>query len=514
MGPRSEHPRDADSLGQGFLRAAEVFEDRVAILDGAGALTFGELRAQVEAFAGFLRGRLDAQTRVGILLPAGREAALANVALACLGRTSVNLNASLDAELLQAPIATAGLTRILASKAFLAKLGRASPLPPLPSGPSGTIWLEDWGGGGGLAELEPGSREPAALLFSSGSTARPKGVVLSHANILANVRAFTEAIGFSREDRMLGVLPLFHSFGYTVTLWTPLLCGGSVVFHPDPLDARTLGELAAKHRPTFLLGTPAFYQAWLRRWEPGQIASVRAAVCGAQRLPSALADAWAEKFGGELLEGYGCTELSPVVAVNLPPRAGELRSRRGTVGRPLPGVAVRIVDPQTRAERPAGEEGLVLVKGPNVMQGYLGDPEATARAVRDGWYDTGDIGALDGDGFLRITDRLARFSKIGGEMISHGAVEEALQGALSSLCGGSECARVELAVTSAPDEQRGERLIVVHTPLPVPVEALRARLQQGVLPKLCLPRADAYVEVERLPRLPSGKLDLRALRSL
>ena len=300
----------------------------------------------------------------------------------------------------------------------------------------------------------------ATVIFSSGSTGEPKGVMLTHYNIGSNVAQLAQCFAFTKQDRILGVLPFFHSFGFTGTMALPLISGVGVVYHPNPLDARTIGALVSQYGVTFLLSTPTFLQAYTRRCSPEQFGSIRLVMVGAEKMQERTAQAFQDKFGIRPLEAYGCTECSPAVTVNTNDfRAAGFRqtgSKRGKIGHALPGVSVRIVDPETFQTLPVGSPGLLLVRGPNVMKGYLGRPVETAKVMHDGWYVTGDIAALDQDGFLEITDRLSRFSKIGGEMVPHIKVEEKLQELAES---GDQV----FAVTSGPDEKKGERLLVLHT---------------------------------------------------
>ena len=375
---------------------------------------------------------------------------------------------------------------------------------------------------------EPESEEVATVIFSSGSTGVPKGVMLTHSNVLSNVQSVLEVIALGPGDGVLGILPFFHSFGYTITLWATFLSGARGVYHVNPLEAKVVGELSQKGGVTITIATPTFYQSYLRRCTKEQFAGIRVALSGAQKLNQGLADAWKAKFGSELMEGYGCTEAAPVVSANLPggdhlpPR--QRGHREGSIGRPIPGVAVKVVDPDLYPaeviEREGGESGLILVKGPNVMKGYIAMPEKTAEVLRDGWYTTGDIGHIDRDGFLFITDRLSRFSKIGGEMVPHGRVEEVIGDLMFELLGpssqGAEEDGVvpELAVTAVEHETKGERLIVLHTPMPFELEELKERLSGSDLPALFRPAPNAWVEVPELPKLGTGKLDLRGLSDL
>jgi acyl-[acyl-carrier-protein]-phospholipid O-acyltransferase/long-chain-fatty-acid--[acyl-carrier-protein] ligase len=354
----------------------------------------------------------------------------------------------------------------------------------------------------------------ATVIFSSGSTGEPKGVMLSHYNIGSNIEQMEQVFSLDKHDRVLGILPFFHSFGFTGTLALPAVLGVGVVFHPNPLDTKTIGPLVRDNAVTFLLATPTFLQLYLRGCAPEDFGSLRLVMTGAEKLPDRLAAAFEEKFGIRPLEGYGCTECAPAVAVNTHDFRAvgfhQVGAKRGKIGHPLPGVSVRIVDvadPWSGKTLPAGQPGLMLVRGPNVMRGYLGRPEKTAEVLRDGWYCTGDVAAFDEDGFLQITDRLNRFSKIGGEMIPHIKIEEKLH----ELAGATGQTFV---VTGVPDEKKGERLVVLHRladeKLPVCLEKLAA----CDLPNLWKPKADSFFRVEQFPLLGTGKLDLRQVKEL
>jgi acyl-[acyl-carrier-protein]-phospholipid O-acyltransferase/long-chain-fatty-acid--[acyl-carrier-protein] ligase len=265
---------------------------------------------------------------------------------------------------------------------------------------------------------------------------------------------------------------------------------------------------------TFLLATPTFLQIYLRGCPAADFGSLCLVMTGAEKLPDRLATAFEEQFGIRPLEGYGCTECAPAVAVNTPDfrSAGfhQVGAKRGKIGHPLPGVCVRVVDvenPQAGTPVPLGQPGLLLVRGPNVMQGYLGRPDKTAEVLRDGWYSTGDVAALDEDGFLQITDRLSRFSKIGGEMVPHIKVEEKLH----ELAGVTEQTFV---VTGLPDEKKGERLVVLHKLADAELPPCLEKLAQCDLPNLWKPRAEQFFRVENFPLLGTGKLDLRHVREV
>jgi acyl-[acyl-carrier-protein]-phospholipid O-acyltransferase/long-chain-fatty-acid--[acyl-carrier-protein] ligase len=474
-----------------------------------------------------LRPHWEDQRHVGILLPPTVAGALVNVAALLCGKTSVNLNYTVGKSGLETAVRLAGLRTIVTSRIFIEKAKLE-----LPEGPS-IIWLEDVARTIGtgqklvasflalfaparLIERACGQDRPltmddlATIIFSSGSTGEPKGVMLSHFNIDANAQGANQVLHLYQDERVLGILPFFHSFGYLV-FWLAMFKNVGIVFHPSPIDVTAIGDLVLRHRITFLVTTPTFLQLYQRRCTPEQFSSLRVVLTGAEKLPSRLAQAFEDRFGIGPIEGYGVTECAPVIAVNCPDfrAAGYFQpaSRRGTVGQPLPGVSVQIVDPDSFAPLPPDTPGMLLVKGPNVMKGYLGREDLTDKAMHDGWYITGDIAKLDEDGFVTITDRLSRFSKIGGEMVPHGKVEEALQQAV-----GSEMQ--VFAVTGIPDEKKGERLAVLHTLDESRIPEILGQLATNGLPNLFIPSRANFVKVEALPMLGTGKMDLRGLKRI
>lgn len=485
------------------------------------------------ALARALRDAWRGQDRVGILLPPSVGGALANLAATFAGRTSVNLNHTAGAAGMRSACVQAGLTTVLTSGAFLEKAGIALPEGVTPIG------IEDVrrriGPGSRLVALALALAAPVALverlcgarrrarldddvtiIFSSGSTGEPKGVPLSHYNLDSNLQGVRQVFRLRPDDRILGILPFFHSFG-TLVLWLSLGSRVGIVFHPNPLDAAAIGALVQRSRITFMVATPTFLGLYMRRCTPAQFGSLHLILTGAEKLQERVAQSFEDAFGIRPLEGYGATECSPVIAVSTldfrAPGFYQPGSRRGTAGQALPGVALRVVDPDTFEPRAPNEPGLLLVRGPNVMRGYLGRDDLSADVLRDGWYVTGDIAALDEDGFLRITDRLSRFSKIGGEMVPHGKVEEALHDAAIAAGVAGTGAQV-FAVTAVPDARKGERLAVLHTVSPAALHVILEQVAQSGLPNLFIPRADQFVKVEKLPLLGTGKLDLRALRRI
>lgn len=522
---RKSHRRP---LHRAFIHAMRRHPFRFAMADQTRPHV-SSLQALISSIvlARALRPQWEDQRHVGILLPPAVAGALVNVAAPLCGKTSVNLNYTVGKSGLEAAVRVAGLRTIVTSRTFVEKAKL-----DLPDGPS-IIWLEDVactiGTGQKLVasllalcapariiELACGQKTPltmddlATIIFSSGSTGEPKGVMLSHFSVDANAQGASQILHLYRDERVLGVLPFFHSFGYLV-FWFVMCNNAGMVFHPSPLDAAAIGELVRRYRITFLVTTPTFLQLYQRRCTPEQFSSLRVVLTGAEKLPARLAQAFEDQFGIAPIEGYGVTECAPVVAVNCPDfrAAGYYQpaSRRGTVGQPLPGVSVQIVDPDSFAPLPPGTPGMLLVKGPNVMNGYLGREDLTAQALRDGWYITGDIARLDDDGFLTITDRLSRFSKVGGEMIPHGQVEEALHQTLG-------LDTQVFAVTGIPDERKGEQLAVLHTLDESQIPGIVSKLAANGLPNLFIPPRTNFIKVDALPVLGTGKMDLRSLKRI
>ena len=472
-----------------------------------------------------LRTHWEGQQMVGILLPPSVGGALANFAASLCGKVPVNLNYTASRESLVSCAEQCKLKTVVTSQALLDRLKIEMPvkmilLEDIASHPRFAeklvaliLWLLP---GRLLARLFAGNQAPkmddlATVIFSSGSTGEPKGVMLSHYNIASNIEQLGQTFMFNSSDRLLGVLPFFHSFGFTVTLWLPVVLGVGIAYHYSPLDFNAIAELVRKHKVTFLLATPTFLQAYIRRCQPEDFGSLQFVLVGAEKLPERVALAFEDRFGIRPLEGYGCTECSPVVTVNTHDfRAAGFRqvgAKRGKIGHPLPGISVRIVNPETREMLETDSPGLLLVRGPNVMQGYLGRPDKTVEVLSDGWYVTGDIAAMDEDGFLAITDRLNRFSKIGGEMVPHIKIEETLH----ELAGATETAFI---VTGVPDAQKGEKLVVLHRLKEEQLKEVLARLGEAGLPNLWVPRPSQFFRVEEFPYLGTGKLDLRAARNL
>ncbi|MCC6574252.1 MAG: AMP-binding protein [Planctomycetes bacterium] len=480
------------------------------------------------ALARALRPKWTDQKAVGILLPPSVAGALVNMAAHLTARTVVNLNYTTGKAGIESACRQAGLKTVVTSRRFIEKAKLE-----LPEGVE-IVLLEDIAKtiGGfervkclAMAALAPywliervagalkrhGMDDVCAIIFSSGSSGEPKGAQITHYNLLSNCEASGQALHFGPHDRLLHLLPFFHTFG-NMMLWAGIHHGCGLVFAPNPLDASSVGMLAERFGATIICASPTFLGLYTKRVEPRQFGSLRMVISGAEKLQSAVQDAFEARFGLTIQQGYGCTECSPVVAVNTEdyraPGYFQPGNKPGTVGQPLPGVNVKIADPETLAPLPHNTPGMLMVRGPNVMKGYLGRDDLTAKVLRDGWYITGDIALIDDDGFIRITDRLSRFSKIGGEMVPHCRVEEALHAA----AGISESQA--FAVTAVADEKKGERLIVLHVIEAERIGGIVDALGNQGLPNLFIPKPNQFHRVEAFPLLGTGKIDLRALKRI
>ncbi len=514
---------------RGFLAMCRRNRSRAKIADTTGKeLTGGGLLTAALVFRRLLeREVFDADEKyVGLLLPPSIGGVLANVAIPLGGRIGVNLNYTVSSDVLNNCIGQCGIRHVLTARRVMKKLdvqidaelvyledllkkikwtdklAAAAAAHLLPLG-----WLERRLG---LDKIQPD--DVLTIIFTSGSTGEPKGVMLTHRNVASNIQGIDDAVHLTDNDVLLGTLPFFHSYGYTVTMWTALVLDPKGVYHFTPLDPKVVGSLCAKHRATILMSTPTFLRSYLRRCQPEDLASLDVVFGSAEKLPAELSDAFEKKFGVRPLEAYGATELSPLVSANVPPHrsAGdEVSAREGSVGRPIPGVHVKVVDADTGEGLPAGQPGMLLVQGPSVMKGYLDKPELTAGVIRDGWYVTGDIAQIDEDGFIFITGRQSRFSKIGGEMVPHIKIEEALQKIL-----GEDEEQLCAAVTAVPDAKKGERLIVLHLPTEKSPQDVRKQLAEAGLPNIWIPSDDSFCQIDEIPVLGSGKLDLKRLKDM
>lgn len=501
------------------------------LADSTGAkLTGGETLVRALALRRILRRHFLAndERMVGIMLPSTVAAAVTNLTLALDKRVSVNLNFMLSRDSLDQCIQRAGLQHIITSRKVLERLemeqrpehivledvpnlvGKRDKLVAAAEGlalPTRLLVKRL-----GLDEIDP--NDLFTILFTSGSTGVPKGVMLSHANVASNCLAVGNGIHIRPSDILVGVLPFFHAFGLTIALWMPLTSDAAAAYHTSPLEAEHIGRLTSECKGTILVTTPTFLRLYMARCAPEQFSSLSLVATGAEPLTREVIDAFEARFGLRPFEGYGATETSPAIAFNTPPDRAPGHAtnllKEGTVGRPIQGVRIEIRDRDTGQPLPIDEEGLVWSTGPNVMLGYLDDPELTAKVVVDGWYNTRDIGKLDADGFLTITGRQSQFSKIGGETVPHLLVERAI----AEVLGAERADTPVVAVTAVPDPRKGERIVVVHTPISLTGTEIGQALRGAGLPPLFIPMADSYIEVESLPVLPSGKLDLGAIRAI
>ncbi len=465
----------------------------------------------------------DDEQFIGVLLPPSVGGVAVNIALAMDRRISANLNYTVSSNVLNHCIDDVGIKHVLTSEKFYDKLDLEldADVVKLES-LKDRVTIMDKAIGFAQANLIPAflldwilglnkikADDLLTVIFTSGSTGMPKGVQLSNANISHNVEAIDRAVRLDSNDTALGILPFFHSFGYSVTLWAVNLLGPAGVFHFNPLDAKQVGKLAGKYKASVLLATPTFLKGYMRRITPEQFANLDVVVVGAEKMPKEQFEAFEKRFGVRPVEGYGTTELSPLVSVNIPPSRSQAKFQKdrqeGSVGRPLPGVAAKIVEPETDRELLAGEDGMLMITGPNVMQGYANREEQTREAIQDGWYVTGDIAHIDSEGFIYITGRLKRFSKIAGEMIPHGKVEEELEKQLRE---GDDDDVTRVCVTAVPDAKKGEKLIVLHLQTEQSVDDLRKGLSEVGLPNLFIPSPDSFYVVDEIPMLGTGKLDL------
>jgi acyl-[acyl-carrier-protein]-phospholipid O-acyltransferase/long-chain-fatty-acid--[acyl-carrier-protein] ligase len=523
----AHHKKYMKPLHRRFIGTARRHPFRFAMADGRTEnVKFFPALTKTIFLARRLRKVWAGQKMVGILLPPSVGGVLVNLAALMSGKVPVNLNYTASNESLVSVAKQCDIKTVITSQAFLEKV-------PLEV-PGQKFLLEEVGKDPGafeklgalfmaaflpkrILELALGVTQKvelddlATVIFSSGSTGEPKGVMLSHYNIGSNIEQMGQIFSLGGKDRILGILPFFHSFGFTGTLCLPTAMGLGAIYHPSPLDARVIGALTQKYAATFLLATPTFLQAYIRRCEPEDFGSLQYVMAGAEKLPERVAQAFEDRFGIRPYEGYGATECAPVVSVNArdfrAPGFRQVGAKRGKIGHPLPGVSVRIVHTETGDPAAMGDPGLLLVKGPNVMVGYLGNPKKTEEVLQDGWYQTGDIATLDEDGFLSIADRLSRFSKIGGEMVPHIKVEEKLHEVM-------DLTEQKFVVAGVPDEKKGERLIVLHTLTDEQAKEVAEKLGQTDLPALWRPRANQFVKIEAIPYLGTGKLDLRKIKEL
>ncbi|MDO4629996.1 MAG: AMP-binding protein [Planctomycetia bacterium] len=468
------------------------------------------------------------EKNVGLLLPPCVPSVLANAALTLDKRVVVNLNYTVSPEVMNKCITKVQIKHLFTSRKMMEKVDYqpncevvyledlkekvtlADKLISFMQAkilPISTVYRQL-----GLNDIDP--EDVMAILFTSGSTGMPRGVMLTHRNIGSNIKCYSDFFNFDQSEGWLGALPFFHSFGFTGPLWSVLTRGMAGYYHVSPLEYRPIQRLCRKYKPTVFLGTPTFLRTYARRMEREDLASVKLVVTGGERCPLELMDEYENKFGIRPTQGYGITETSPVISANIPPshhtRGWEPMPKDESVGFPMPGIKVKVLNVETGEPCKTDEVGMLWVTGENIMKGYYDEPEKTAAVIKDGWYCTGDLVRQDSDGFLFIAGRLSRFAKIGGEMVPHEGLEEGI----NLIIGHKAEEEPKICVTSVPDEKKGERIIVLYTELSVTPEEISVKLKEQKYPNLWIPANDSYFQIDAIPLLGTGKLDLFAIRQI
>lgn len=496
-------------LHQQFVRMAKKYGNKIAIIDKTRGTSTPYSRALIGALILSAKFRKYDKGFIGIMIPTSAGCALANVGALMSGRIPVMINYSTGAES-NARYAQkkCGFKTIITSKALLEKIN----CPVI----EGMVLIEDIMAGISTGEKlkaalisklpvnlilgnihKGGEDDTAVILFTSGSEKDPKAVQLTHKNIVSNIESFGNYVDINSEDIILANLVFFHVFGLTVNLWVPLYYGMTMITYANPLDFQTICKIAREEKPTIMVGTPSFFWGYLQKSEPGDFKTLRLMVAGADKCPDALRAGFKEKHGVTLLEGYGATETSPVISVN----SVEF-NRPGSTGRVIPGVEVRIENVETGEECKTGEVGIIYVRGDSVMKGYYSDQEQTSEVLKDGWYNTGDMGFFDKDMYLWHAGRFKRFTKVGGEMVSLVKVENTLEKYLPQ---GVSCCVVEVM-----NEKKGSSIIAAVSGEVHKTEILRKMMND--LPVIALPRE--FVVISDLPMMGTGKIDFRSVTKM
>src|SRR5881398_2424255 len=520
----SRRPSLDRHLAEECVRGLKRRRFATAVIDGIdhSQLSRAELLGAAAALSRYLRKEFS-DKRIAIVLPASKGSMVANLAVTLADKVPVDLNFTVGRVANESCCRRANLRVAISATQFMERLKdfpwpeRVLKLDQLM--PQLKLQIVFWWIVSILVPArlflrllqipKEGGHTEAVLLFTSGTTGEPKGVVVSHRNVVGNVSQFRALLDAKKTDAILASLPFFHTFGSTVTLWYPLIEGVRIVTYPNPLDAGKCAALIDRCKLTFLLLTPTFLRLYLRKAEPEQLKTLRLIITGAEKLPLDLASHFEERLHKKVFEGYGLTETAPVVSVNLPnpelPKLGEHvqpSSRLGSVGRLAPGIAAEIREPETGQKRSLYDSGMLWLRGVNIFEGYLHDPKRTAEILRDGWLKTGDVGRFDEDGFLYIEGRLSRFSKMGGEMVPHEAIEQKI----IDLLGLSGRDERPIAIVGVQDEAKGEALVLLSA-VDIDVSELRKKLQEAGVPNLWIPK---HVQrVDTIPVLASGKLDLK-----
>ena len=512
------------SLASCFVQVVRKNFSKHCICDSTGKrLSYGRTLTAAIALSEQIEKKTIDQDKVAVMLPPSVAAVLANLAISILGKVPVNLNYTTSVDAVRNAVEQCNIKCIITSRIFIKKLTGFETIENLCFIEDVSADINSFDKIKAYLKARFMSRyflthaagfsadDTATIIFSSGSTAAAKGIMLSHHNILSSIETMKMVFHIRPNDNVCGVLPLFHSFGYVCTMWLPLLSGVSAGYCPNPLNTGTVGKMAEENHSTVLFAAPTFLLNYARRIDPKTFASLREVFVGAEKLKKQIADAFERKFNIKVFEGYGATETSPVISINIKDAAigndYQTGYKQGTVGHPLPGIAVKVVDIETAKPLPTGCEGLLMAKGPNVMLGYLGMPQRTDEVIVDGWYNTGDVAKIDEDGFITITDRLSRFSKIAGEMVPHIAIEEIFYTALDST-------EQLVAVTGITRTRKGEELVVLHTPQAGDTKKLHRIIKDSNLANTWKPSRKNYVSIPQLPMLGSGKLDIKKLKKI
>ncbi len=496
-------------LHQHFVRTARKFSGKLAFVDMSADRRITYSRALTASLILAGKFREYEKGRVGIMIPTSAGCSLSILGVLMSGRTPVMINYSTGGDR-SARYAQqkCGFKTVVTSRALLEKIN--CPLV------EGMVFIEDIMAGVTVAEklkaavtarlpvpfilkgIHGGENDDdLVILFTSGSEKAPKAVRLSHRNVYTDIRGFSEVVGLSSSDSILANLPFFHVFGLTVSMWTPLLHGMTIITCANPLDYRMICDIISEERPSIMVGTPSLLSGYVRKSRPGDFDSLRLVFCGADKCPDSLRHEFSRRHGITVYEGYGTTETSPVISVNTPGR-----NRPGSIGKVLPGVQVRIENHDTGRDCLPGETGRIMVKGDIVMKGYFDDLEETSARISLGWYDTGDMGFIDEGGFLWHEGRLRRFAKVGGEMVSLVSVENVLERFLPE---DASCCVVEV-----PDPGRGAKIVAAVTK---PIDRKKAvKHMAAYLPNIALPRE--MLVLEELPKMGSGKIDFRAVTEI
>ncbi len=530
-----QHVEQLPNLGLAWIKRAKQDGGAACLTDIQTVRTLTRRKTLTASLLFARRFKQHDEQNLGLLLPTSSAGIIANIAALLCGKTVVNLNFTSPIDTIKAAIQKAGIKHIYTSRRFVDKLNQKGIAIEQAFDNTEVTYLEDLHQCISSVEKiltlistflpakmiqslfgrHTSNEQTAAILFSSGSEGTPKGIMLSHKNMMGNIKQISDVLDIEHDDVIVASLPLFHAFGLTVTGLMPLIEGIPAICHPDPTDVVNIAKGISRYQATIFCGTSTFLRLFNKNNRiPGiMLESLRITVAGAEKLNPEVREQFSLKFGKTIYEGYGATETTPVATVNIPDRIStsdwhiQTGHKIGTVGLPLPGSSVRIVNPDTLAPLPAGEDGLILIGGTQVMKGYLDDPDKTQQAIVDidglRWYKTGDKGHLDQDGFLTIIDRYSRFAKIGGEMVSLGAVEAEISLNISS--------EVEILTTSIPDNKKGEAIVLLYAGETSTTE-LKEHIKKTDLSPLSTP--SQFIEVEAIPKLGSGKSDFNQAKKI